>query len=92
MVRRLLRGALEHFGHHVLGATGLLKEELHDGREQLHLHHQGLIVEGVQEGLQELVRIVDSTRLGHFEGPGTVKQGGKRQKSAGKCTEYYPNP
>mmetsp|Transcript_61830 Transcript_61830/g.177325 ORF Transcript_61830/g.177325 Transcript_61830/m.177325 type:complete len:728 (+) Transcript_61830:225-2408(+) len=60
VVIRLLCGELEHLGDHVLSLLGLLQKELHDAGEQLQLHHRGLVVEVVEEGIQDLINLVDA--------------------------------
>mmetsp|Transcript_777 Transcript_777/g.3202 ORF Transcript_777/g.3202 Transcript_777/m.3202 type:complete len:716 (+) Transcript_777:454-2601(+) len=56
----LFRGHREHALHELLRLLRVLQEELHRGGEQLELHAGRLLVEGLEEGLHELIGVVDA--------------------------------
>mmetsp|Transcript_15997 Transcript_15997/g.41525 ORF Transcript_15997/g.41525 Transcript_15997/m.41525 type:complete len:1014 (+) Transcript_15997:689-3730(+) len=60
----LLRGVAEHQLDHLLRPLrGLLQEQLHRGCEQLQLHAADLLGERLEEGLEQLICIVDALRV-----------------------------
>mmetsp|Transcript_12023 Transcript_12023/g.35567 ORF Transcript_12023/g.35567 Transcript_12023/m.35567 type:complete len:610 (-) Transcript_12023:1065-2894(-) len=62
-VVRVLRREREHVLHHLLRLRRPLEEELDRGGEHLQLDGGGLIVERLEEGLEQLVRVVDPLRV-----------------------------
>jgi hypothetical protein len=51
---------MTHLLNKLLSISGSLEEELDDGGQQLKLDLSVLVLEGVQEALQQFVRVIDA--------------------------------
>ena len=49
--------------NHLLGSVWLLQKEFDSGRQQLQLHHRGLLLEALQKAVQQLVGLVNALRI-----------------------------